>query len=107
MMERAVLLSKAARIEPSDLSIDSQGSFAERAPANVGWDVPSNMPLEEMEKILIESTLKRTGGNRRRRICWGSSDRGSITKSEDTTSTPARSVPHNATSLVRGCVYAL
>jgi len=65
MMERAVLLSKGTRIEPSDLSLDSQASFAERrAAANVSWDVPSNMTLEEMERVLIESTLKRTGGNK-------------------------------------------
>jgi transcriptional regulator with PAS, ATPase and Fis domain len=64
MMERAVLLAKGAQIEPGDLSISNGSPDAEGASANVSWSVPPHMTLEEMEKILIESTLKRTGGNK-------------------------------------------
>src|SRR5437762_266706 len=64
MMERAVLLAKGDQIEPADLSISNGGPVAEGASANVSWSVPPHMTLEEMEKSLIESTLKRTGGNK-------------------------------------------
>src|SRR6266705_3290462 len=64
MMERAVLLAKGNQIEPGDLSISNGGPVAEGASANVSWSVPPHMTLEEMEKSLIESTLKRTGGNK-------------------------------------------
>jgi DNA-binding NtrC family response regulator len=64
MMERAVLLAKGNQIEPVDLAVSSGGPVAEGEPANVAWSVPPHMTLEEMEKSLIESTLKRTGGNK-------------------------------------------
>ena len=64
MMERAVLLAKGTGIEPADLSVTNGGPVAEGASANVSWSVPPHMTLEEMEKALIESTLKRTGGNK-------------------------------------------
>jgi DNA-binding NtrC family response regulator len=64
MMERAVLLAKGTRIELDDLSVNHGGPLAEGASANVSWSAPPHMTLEEMEKILIESTLKRTGGNK-------------------------------------------
>lgn len=64
MMERAVLLAKGTQIEPGDLPVDNGGPFSEGASANVAWEVPPNMTLEQMEKILIESTLKHTGGNK-------------------------------------------
>src|SRR5712691_5544782 len=64
MMERAVLLAKGSQIEPDDLSIHNGGPVAEGVSANGSWSMPPHMTLEEMEKILIESTLKRTGGNK-------------------------------------------
>ncbi len=63
VMERAVLLAKSNKIEPVDLPFEN-GSLPEKAAAGAGWDVPPNMTLEEIEKLVIERTLQRTGGNK-------------------------------------------
>jgi DNA-binding NtrC family response regulator len=63
VIERAVLLAKSNKIEPVDLPFDN-GSIPEKAAAGGGWDVPPNMTLEEIEKLVIEKTLQRTGGNK-------------------------------------------
>ncbi|MGI8898871.1 MAG: sigma-54-dependent transcriptional regulator [Pyrinomonadaceae bacterium] len=63
VIERAVLLAKGNRIEPVDLPFDN-GSLPESASAGPGWDVPPNMTLEDIERLVIERTLQRTGGNK-------------------------------------------
>jgi len=63
VIERAVLLAKANRIEPVDLPFDN-GSLPEGSVASAGWDVPPNMTLEDIERAVIERTLQRTGGNK-------------------------------------------
>ncbi|HVQ37885.1 MAG TPA: sigma-54 dependent transcriptional regulator [Pyrinomonadaceae bacterium] len=63
VIERAVLLAKGNRIEPVDLPFDN-GSLPEGSPAGPGWDVPLNMTLEDIERLVIEKTLQRTGGNK-------------------------------------------
>ena len=63
VIERAVLLAKASRIEPVDLPFDN-GSLPEGAAAGAEWDVPPNMTLEDIERLVIERTLQRTGGNK-------------------------------------------
>jgi transcriptional regulator with PAS, ATPase and Fis domain len=63
VLERAVLLAKGNRIEPVDLPFDN-GSLPEGSPAGTGWDVPANMSLEDIERLVIEKTLQRTGGNK-------------------------------------------
>ena len=63
VMERAVLLAKGNRIEPVDLPFDN-GSLPEAGSAGPGWDVPPNMTLEDIERLVIERTLQRTGGNK-------------------------------------------
>lgn len=63
VIERAVLLAKSNKIEPIDLPFDN-GSLPERSGQGAGWDVPPNMTLEEIEKLVIEKTLQRTGGNK-------------------------------------------
>jgi DNA-binding NtrC family response regulator len=63
VIERAVLLAKGNRIEPVDLPFDN-GSLPEGTPAGTGWDVPANMSLEDIERLVIEKTLQRTGGNK-------------------------------------------
>ncbi len=63
VIERAVLLAKGNRIEPVDLPFDN-GSLPEGSPAGTGWDVPPNMTLEDIERLVIEKTLQRTGGNK-------------------------------------------
>ena len=40
------------------------GSLPETGSANAGWDVPPNMTLEDIERLVIERTLQRTGGNK-------------------------------------------
>jgi len=57
------LLAKGDRVEPVDLPFDN-GSLPEGAPAGAGWDVPANMSLEDIERLVIEKTLQRTGGNK-------------------------------------------
>ena len=63
VIERAVLLAKASKIEPIDLPFDN-GSLPEGATAGAEWDVPPNMTLEDIERLVIERTLQRTGGNK-------------------------------------------
>jgi DNA-binding NtrC family response regulator len=63
VIERAVLLAKASRIEPIDLPFDN-GSVPEGSVAAAEWDVPPNMTLEDIERAVIERTLRRTGGNK-------------------------------------------
>ena len=63
VIERAVLLAKASKIEPIDLPFDN-GSLPEGATAGAEWDVPPNMTLEDIERLVIERTLQHTGGNK-------------------------------------------
>jgi DNA-binding NtrC family response regulator len=63
VLERAVLLAKANKIEPVDLPFEN-GAVPERAAQGAAWDVPPNLTLEEIEKLVIEKTLQRTGGNK-------------------------------------------
>jgi transcriptional regulator with PAS, ATPase and Fis domain len=63
VIERAVLLAKGNRIEPVDLPFDN-GTLPEGSQAGTGWDVPPNMTLEDIERLVIEKTLQRTGGNK-------------------------------------------
>src|SRR5215207_3788585 len=63
VVERAVLLAKSNKLEPVDLPFEN-GNLPEKAGGGAGWDVPPNMTLEEIEKLVIEKTLQRTGGNK-------------------------------------------
>jgi DNA-binding NtrC family response regulator len=63
VIERAVLLAKDNKIEPVDLPFDN-GSLPEGSAVGGAWDVPPNMKLEEIERLVIEKTLQRTGGNK-------------------------------------------
>jgi DNA-binding NtrC family response regulator len=63
VIERAVLLAKSNKIEPVDLPFEN-GNLPEGAAQAGGWDVPPNMTLEEIEKLVIEKTLQRTNGNK-------------------------------------------
>ncbi|MGB7921935.1 MAG: sigma-54 dependent transcriptional regulator [Pyrinomonadaceae bacterium] len=63
VIERAVLLAKGTKIEPVDLPFDN-GSLPEGMAQGAAWDVPPNMTLEDIEKLVIEKTLQRTGGNK-------------------------------------------
>src|SRR5256885_5040211 len=63
VLERAVLLAKGNKIEPVDLPFDN-GSAPEGTSGVSAWDVPPNMTLEDIEKLVIEKTLQRTGGNK-------------------------------------------
>ena len=63
VIERAVLLAKSDRIEPVDLPFE-HGELPEGADGVIGWDVPQNMTLEDIEKLVIEKTLQRTRGNK-------------------------------------------
>jgi DNA-binding NtrC family response regulator len=63
VIERAVLLAKGNKIEPLDLPFDN-GSLPEGGAQSAAWEVPPNMTLEDIEKLVIEKTLQRTGGNK-------------------------------------------
>jgi DNA-binding NtrC family response regulator len=63
VIERAVLLAKDNRIEPVDLPFDN-GTVPEGSVVGGEWDIPPNMKLEEIERLVIEKTLQRTGGNK-------------------------------------------
>jgi DNA-binding NtrC family response regulator len=62
VIERAVLLAKGNRVEPLDLPFDN-GTLPEGS-ETATWEVPPNMTLEEIERLVIERTLQRTGGNK-------------------------------------------
>lgn len=62
VIERAVLLAKGNKIEPFDLPFDN-GALPEGS-VTATWEVPPNMTLENIEKLVIERTLQRTGGNK-------------------------------------------
>jgi DNA-binding NtrC family response regulator len=62
VLERAVLLAKGTKIEPFDLPFDNGG--LPEGSATATWDVPPNLTLEDIEKLVIERTLQRTGGNK-------------------------------------------
>jgi len=57
------LLAKESKIEPIDLPFDN-GTFPEGSSPSVDWDIPPNMTLEDIERLVIERTLQRTGGNK-------------------------------------------
>jgi DNA-binding NtrC family response regulator len=59
-LERAVLLAKGKMVEPEDLPFGDQGQELQ----NNSFYVPTNMTLEQIEKLVIEQTLKRTNGNK-------------------------------------------
>lgn len=59
-IERAVLLAKGSRVEPEDLPFGEQS--LEDAPQ--AFYIPPEMTLEEIERVAIEQTLKRTKGNK-------------------------------------------
>ena len=63
VLERAVLLAKGNKIEPVDLPFDN-GTAPEGTAGASAWDIPPNMTLEDIEKLVIEKTLQRTGGNK-------------------------------------------
>jgi transcriptional regulator of acetoin/glycerol metabolism len=58
-MERAVLLAGGDTIKLGDLALSPTASSADAAAAPILDD----MSLEEVEKYLIQRTLKRNGGN--------------------------------------------
>ena len=62
VIERAVLLAKGNRVEPLDLPFDN-GTLPEGS-ETATWEVPPNMTLEDIERLVIERTLQRTGGNK-------------------------------------------
>jgi DNA-binding NtrC family response regulator len=59
-IERAVLLAKGKMVEPEDLPFGEQTLETQTN----SFYVPTNMTLEEIEKLVIEQTLKRTNGNK-------------------------------------------
>ena len=63
VIERAVLLAKTDKLEPVDLPFE-HGEAPDGATGGLGWDVPQNMTLEAIERMVIEKTLQRTRGNK-------------------------------------------
>ena len=60
-IERAVLLSKSDSVETSDFQFSP---IEPPAHSDNGFVVPPNMTLEEIEREVIDQTLKRTKGNK-------------------------------------------
>ncbi len=57
-VERAIVTCKASVLSDEDFSFLEHNGI--RRPA---WNVPDNLPLQSVEKQVIEATIKRTGGN--------------------------------------------
>lgn len=60
-IERAVLLSKSDVVEATDFQFTM---IEPQTHSDNGFVAPSNMTLEEIERAVIEQTLKRTNGNK-------------------------------------------
>ena len=60
-IERAVLLSKSDLVEATDFQFSP---MEPQAHSDNGFVAPANMTLEEIERAVIEQTLKRTNGNK-------------------------------------------
>lgn len=60
-IERAVLLSKSDVVEASDFQFTL---IEPQTHSDNGFVAPANMTLEEIERAVIEQTLKRTNGNK-------------------------------------------
>lgn len=64
-LERAVLLAKGNQIQPEDLPFGASTLDGEQdGMAAQHFNVPPDMTLAEIEKIVIAETLKRTDGNK-------------------------------------------
>jgi len=63
MLSSALCCWQRHKIEPIDLPFDN-GTVPEGSSTAGGWDVPPNMTLEDIERLVIERTLQRTGGNK-------------------------------------------
>jgi DNA-binding NtrC family response regulator len=57
-VERAMVTCRGHELSEEDFSFLAQNYTAGKA-----WEVPAGMTLQEMEKLLIASTIQRTGGN--------------------------------------------
>ncbi len=57
VIERAVLLAKSEKIEPSDLPFETE-------PKNEVYEVPTELTLDQVEKLVITKTLQKTLGNK-------------------------------------------
>ena len=57
-VERAIVSCKKRVLSEEDF-----GFLAREAPGREAWAVPTHMPLHEVERLVIEETLRRTGGN--------------------------------------------
>jgi DNA-binding NtrC family response regulator len=60
-IERAVLLSKSDVVENTDFQF---AAIEPQVHSDNGFVAPANMTLEEIERAVIEQTLKRTNGNK-------------------------------------------
>ena len=58
----AAASSTAARAVAEALRLDGPATAA--SPEGTGWRVPEGMTLEEIEKKILEESLRRNGGNR-------------------------------------------
>jgi transcriptional regulator with PAS, ATPase and Fis domain len=57
-VERAMVTCRGRELTEDDFSFLTQKQTAGKA-----WEVPAGMTLQEMERLLIASTIERTGGN--------------------------------------------
>jgi len=58
VIERAVLLAKTDKIEPSDLPFENQEQNRDV------YEIPAELTLDQIEKLIITKTLQRTLGNK-------------------------------------------
>ena len=62
--DRARGAARKRQTDRTNRSPFDNGSLPEGTSSNVTWDVPPNMTLEDIERLVIERTLQRTGGNK-------------------------------------------
>jgi len=57
-VERAIVTCKKRVLSEEDFAF-----LAREAPSHEAWSAPTHLPLHEVERRVIEETLRRTGGN--------------------------------------------
>jgi len=65
-VERAVVLARGPVVEPDSLPDVVRDSFPVGLASSRTIPIPVGTPLDEVERLLIEETLRRTGGNKQK-----------------------------------------
>jgi two-component system response regulator HydG len=63
-VERAIVLSRSEYLDEKDIQLVTQGEVLNRDEITSGHGVPSDLPLDEVEKVTVLNMLESTRGNK-------------------------------------------